>query len=206
MQELKSLGGRRLRRSAALLIPATVLLLGTAGVAARPLYELRSAQSEVDRALADLERVELEADRNRALRALGGLERVDAALVAVRAWLPAGVTSVELHAALRLVAELHGIELEHLELRAPVDPGLGGKDVALARPAVLAGRAEPNRFFDALDTFEGLGLPVVVRELSLERVPGDRRFALRAELWLYVREAGADPNSSRDQGRGTGTP
>lgn len=198
MRDIGNLTTGRFRRSALLLVPVTLAALGVAGVTARPMMQLRDAQAGVDQALSNLERVEREAERNRVFEAARAQERLDAALAGVESLVPSDVSELDVHTAVRVTMDLHGLELQQLSVGGLYDAGFArGDDVVLLRPVEMTATGDIAEFFASLVTLESLGVPVTVLEMSIERLSG-ARFEVFATLGLCQRDALAQNEQESD--------
>ena len=189
MRDVSNLSDGRVRRSAILLVPLSLAILGMAGVTAPPALELSHARSSVEAARSRAERIEHEAARFDAFQRANAEERVSAALASLRGDLPSGLSDLDVHAAVRLACELRRVDLAHLKVGALPPTELDGlEDQVLLRPVELGGRGRVDDFFGVLATLRSLGAAVGVRELSLDSIPGSSRFEIYATLAFHQRE------------------
>lgn len=189
---------------ARLLVPLTLVALALAGVTARPSLEARAARAELEAAKARLGEREREAALLAALRDNGSLERARVGLVGLRDLLPARVSDLLAHGALRESARRAGVELTGLRIGEPLDADLGVEDESLrALPATLGGHARLSQIVALVEHLKAFGLPAAVLEISVMRPePRQDVFEFELDLWLLLR-----PSPEGDSGldvEGTG--
>jgi len=159
---------------------------GAAGVVSRPALRLdrvreKSATLERRTRAVDLRRDELER-----FEAADGFARLEHARARIDVLFPRDPSSIEQHAALRLLARELGIELDTLRFGGDVDAGLESLDDRILRRDVrVGGRSRPGALIDFVAGIRALGTPVVVLEARLAREDAtatDFEFLLRLGL------------------------
>lgn len=190
MRSVDTTGVGRARRTGLMLVPLVLAMLGLAGVTTGPALELKTSREFVEHAREQASQFGMERARLEALQAAGGIERIEQASEALRARIPTDVTELDVHTAVRLAARLRGIELDQLAIGELADAGLPrDEDIVLVRQIEIGGTGPATAFFGMLDTLRGLGFPVSVHEISLERQPESFVLDFHAELELYQRQS-----------------
>jgi hypothetical protein len=178
-------GAGRWRRSLPIVV-AFACALGSAGVVSRPAVELERARARS----AALERRARDVDRRRdeleCFEAEDGFEQLEDAVARLDALFPHEPSPVEQHAALRLLAQELGIELEALHFSEERDAGIEAlDDRILMRGVRVEGRAQAGAVVDFVAALGTLGMPGIVLEAHLERADAastDFGFLLRLGL------------------------
>ena len=188
MRAVSNLANGRVVRSAFLLVPTAVSILALGGVAALPALSLRDAREQVALAEHRAEQARTENARNEALQTAHGIERISDARKKVATLVPELVADLDLHTALRVAAELQGLEVETVSLGDLRDPGFPRTDdMIVMQDVVMSATGELPALFATLKTLEGLGVPVSVLEFSFERIQLSSRFSLFVSLGLFQR-------------------
>ncbi|MCA8979405.1 MAG: hypothetical protein H6831_01175 [Planctomycetes bacterium] len=167
--------------------PALFTCLALVGAVGLPLRSLYSARTRYTYALEDSVRAARLRSELEAFRAAGGegfVERLDRTTAEL---LPHGLSSIDVRAALQLLAEPSGFDLAALSVSefvptryATLDDSVGLAEIS------LSGRGGPGSLARLLDSVRALGYPVTVRNFQLDRLSAtDAQFEIHAALDLY---------------------
>ena len=183
---LSNLKSHTVARGAALILPAALSLAALAGVTARPAVSVAEARIALRAAEVRVDEWQLERERLDAFLAARGFERIERAVEHLRSAVPEGLDPVVVYGLLRVASESRGIALEAMHLGAESDLGLSGpRDRILSLDVDVSGDATLGQLVAFVETVRSLGLPAVVRDVSLERTsPAEREFHFRMTLGL----------------------
>lgn len=167
--------------------PALFTCLALAGAVGRPLRSLYSARTQHSHALEQSQRAEDLRAELEAFRSAGGegfvaeLDRTTAEL------LPRGLSSIDVRAALQLLADSSGFELAALSVSEFVPTGYATLDDSVGLSEIsLSGRGGPGSLSRLLASVRALGYPITVRNFQLDRLStADHEFEIHAALDLY---------------------
>lgn len=187
MRSVSNLQDGRRELAVWLILPALLAIVVLAGVSYQPVREafaLRGTCSlapELSAGLAEAER------KDRAFEAERARESLDAALAQARLAFPRGVSPLELHAIVRLIADALGFALETVVVQDATDAGLAVlDDVLFGRPVVLRGGG-PIDSVERLDAaLAAIGFRVSASKFQAHRADsGTDRFQIQAEIIFY---------------------
>jgi hypothetical protein len=184
VDNLKEGAATRLLKNWAPALFTFVALIGAVGL---PLRSLQSARSGHALALdaserASLMRVELEA-----FRAAGGEDFVGELDRTTAELLPRGLSSIDVRAALQLLAASSDLELSALSVSdfAPTSYATLDDSVGLSEISI-SGFGGPGALSRLMSSVQALGYPITVRNFQLDRLSAaDPRFEIHAVLDLY---------------------
>lgn len=147
-----------------------MVVLSMAGVAVRPSFGLREAESQL--ALASERVAQRESIRTELARfeQAGGQARVRAAFQMLAARVPPPAPDLELHGLLRLLAERQGALLTGLSLGTPRDAGFARlRDVVAVREVRLEGESTLDALLEMLGALRALDRPFSILEFQWTR-------------------------------------
>jgi hypothetical protein len=184
MDNLKAGAATRLLKNWAPALFTAIALIGAVGL---PLRSLVSARLELQQAELDSARAAELRSEMEAFRAAGGDSFVDELGRATIDLLPRELSSIDVRAALQLIASSCGLELSALSVGefTPTTYTTLDDSVALAEIS-LSGRGGPGALSRLLSSVRVLGYPVTVRNFQLDRLDAnDSRFDVHAVLEIY---------------------
>lgn len=172
MKHDDNLKAGRLGRSAWILVPAVVAIVGTSGVVSKPAFQIEHLRSR--RAQAEARVVALQAERQRAEELAGFAAGADVAGLhrRVESLVPDPISSLDTHALVALAARRSGWVLESIEIGDPAPapyPVLG--DRVLATRVDLRGVGSLEAIARTVESLQAAGLAVTVVEATLARSP-----------------------------------
>lgn len=177
-------------RAATVIVPATLLVLGTTGVVAKPTLGLEAARRQRAEAEERTRAFEVERDRMAQFERLGGLSRIATATRAVEALVPRALSALDLQNIVLLVARRDHVDLQTVEIGEPLEttfPGIDDRIVAVG--VAVRGSATFQDLVRFTDDIRGLGLAASIVECRISRArPGDKQLELQLTLSFHHRD------------------
>jgi hypothetical protein len=163
-----SLGARS--RTAWIVAAALASMLSVAGVLVQPVMGLGRAEAEREQAQKNAEACRAEQAMLRPYEAANGWERTAEALRSLSAKLPKASSSIEIHGALRLLANVHRIDLGSSSISVAKPTSFAVlDDCVVMREVDLRGSGSIADWVGFTEDLERSGYPTSVLELSLLR-------------------------------------
>lgn len=177
-------------RASWIVVPAVLSILSVAGVVAPPLISL--SKEELLRGSALRRAADCEAERadHERFEKAHGFEQIRAAEAQVDRLVPKDFSAVDVHAALRLFARSHAVELRAINFVStqPTDLPVLADRVVMSE-VNLVGTGALSGWIGLVEEFQKSGHPCRLLELSMGRARAvDVRFEVRLSLGLYHTE------------------
>ncbi len=198
-----NLKSRLAARGVALVLPAAFSIFALVGVTVRPTMGIAEARVALRAAQARTDEVQTQRELLFAFEQARGFERVEATLERVRDPIPEQLEPVTIYGLMRVSAESSGVELLSLHQGAETDLELDGpRDRVVSTDVAVSGDGTLSSIVSLVDTLRGLGLPTIVRDVSIDRTnPADVKFHFRMTLGL-IHFAPHEETDDSDSGDG----
>lgn len=197
LDNLKEGATRRLLQNWA---PALFTCLALTGAVGLPMRSLYSARVQHSSALQQSQRAQDLRSELEAFRVAGGENFVEQLDRTTAELLPHGLSSIDVRAALQLLADSSGFELAALSVSEFVPTGYATLDDSVGLSEIsLSGRGGPGSLSRLLESVRALGYPITVRNFQLDRLTAsDHGFEIHAALDLYQAVPPQAPPPSED--------